>query len=31
MPPFQWLISGNDVWDITVYMRQSLTGSGGGS
>jgi mono/diheme cytochrome c family protein len=29
MPPFQWYISGNDVWDITVYLQQ-LTGSGGG-
>jgi mono/diheme cytochrome c family protein len=29
MPPFQWYLSGNDVWDITVYL-ENLTGSGGG-
>jgi cytochrome c553 len=29
MPPFQWYLSGNDVWDITVYL-QTLTGTGGG-
>jgi mono/diheme cytochrome c family protein/cbb3-type cytochrome oxidase cytochrome c subunit len=30
MPPFQWYLSGNDVWDITIYLK-GLTGSGGGS
>jgi mono/diheme cytochrome c family protein len=29
MPPFQWYLSGNDVWDITVYLK-GLTGTGGG-
>jgi hypothetical protein len=29
MPPFQWYLSGNDVWDITVYLK-GLTGAGGG-
>ncbi len=29
MPPFQWYLSGNDVWDITLYLKE-LTGAGGG-
>jgi len=30
MPPFQWYLTGNDVWDITIYLKK-LTGAGGGS
>ena len=29
MPPFKWFLSGNDVWDITVYFEQSIGGRGG--
>lgn len=30
MPPFQWALSGNDVWDLTQYVRQLTSEQGGG-
>jgi len=29
MPPFQWLLSERDMWDITTHV-QTLTSSNGG-
>jgi mono/diheme cytochrome c family protein len=32
MPPFQWLLSDSDVWDITTYVKDLTSkGQGGGS
>ncbi|MGD2078879.1 MAG: cytochrome c, partial [Chloroflexota bacterium] len=31
MPPFQWLLSQQDMWDITAHLRQmTMSSSGGG-
>jgi hypothetical protein len=30
MPPFKWLLTGNDVWDITVWFEQHIGQPGGG-
>jgi mono/diheme cytochrome c family protein len=30
MPPFQWLLTGSDIWDLTVYVRQMTGADGGG-
>jgi mono/diheme cytochrome c family protein len=30
MPPFNWLISESDIWDITAYVQQITATSQGG-
>lgn len=29
MPPFNWLISETDIWDITAYVQQMISSQGG--